>query len=71
MKRIQRTIERLESRHLMASDWQNQLLLCDVDNSSLVTQLDALIVINAINANGPLGQLTLRIDELRKRPSYA
>lgn len=71
MKRIQRSIERLESRHLMASDWQNQLLVCDVDNSSLVTPLDALVVINAINANGPLGQLTQRIDELRKRPSYA
>ena len=52
MKRIQRTIERLESRHLMASDWQNHLLIRDVDHSGLVTPLDALIVVNAINKSG-------------------
>jgi len=43
MKSQQRTIERLEPRHLMASDWQNASLIRDVDNSSLVTPLDALL----------------------------
>jgi hypothetical protein len=52
MKSQQRTIERLEPRHLMASDWQNASLIRDVDNSSLVTPLDALLIINNLNSNG-------------------
>ena len=52
MKRIQRTIEQLESRQLLASDWQNLALIRDVDRSGLVTPLDALILVNSINASG-------------------
>ena len=52
MKRRQITIERLESRQLMASDWQNASLMRDVDNSSLVTPLDALLLINNLNSDG-------------------
>ena len=52
MKRIQRTIEQLESRRLMASDWQNLALIRDVDSSGLVTSLDALILVNTINKSG-------------------
>ena len=52
MKRRQITIERLESRQLMASDWQNATLMRDVDNSSLVTPLDALLLINNLNSEG-------------------
>ena len=52
MKPRQRTIERLEPRHLMAGDWQNASLMRDVDNSSLVTPLDALLLINNLNSNG-------------------
>ena len=52
MKRRQRTIEPLESRQLMASDWQNHLLIRDVDQSGLVTPLDVLILVNAINGSG-------------------
>ena len=36
----------------MASDWQNASLMRDVDNSSLVTPLDALLLINHLNSNG-------------------
>jgi len=50
MKRIQRITEQLESRQLMASDWQNLSLIRDVDSSGLVTPLDALILVNSINA---------------------
>ena len=52
MKRRRRTFEHLEQRHLMASDWQNSLLLRDVDNSSLVTPLDVLLLINNLNSEG-------------------
>jgi|GEM_PF-2261468 len=52
MKSKQRTIERVEPRHLMASDWQNASLIRDVDNSSLITPLDALLIINNLNSNG-------------------
>ncbi len=45
-------LEPLEPRHLMASDWQNAVLHCDVDASSFVEPLDALIVINALNEGG-------------------
>jgi hypothetical protein len=36
----------------MASDWQNASLIRDVDNSSLITPLDALLIINNLNGNG-------------------
>ena len=52
MKRRQRTIEPLESRRLMASDWQNHLLIRDVNQSGLVTPLDVLILVNEINGSG-------------------
>ena len=52
MKRRQITLERLESRQLMASDWQNASLIRDVDSSSLVTPLDVLLLINNLNTDG-------------------
>lgn len=45
-------IEHLESRLLMAANWQNPVISCDVDNSGIVAAVDALIVINSINLNG-------------------
>ena len=36
----------------MASDWQNAPLNRDVDNSSLVTPVDVLLLINNLNSNG-------------------
>ena len=47
-----RTLERLEPRHMMASDWQNASLVRDVDNSSLVTPLDALLLVNNLSNHG-------------------
>ncbi|MFO0942974.1 MAG: phosphatase PAP2 family protein [Pirellulales bacterium] len=41
--------EFLESRRLLASDWQNQALNRDVDQSGQVTPVDALIVIDRLN----------------------
>lgn len=52
MKRRQISIERLESRQLMASDWQNVSLIRDVDNSSIVTPLDVLLLVNNLNSDG-------------------
>jgi len=52
MRRRQRTIEPLESRQLLASDWQNHFLIRDVDRSGLVTPQDVLILVNAINGSG-------------------
>ena len=52
MKTRQRTLERLESRHLMAGDWQNASLMRDVDNSALVTPIDVLLLINNLNSEG-------------------
>jgi hypothetical protein len=45
-------VEQLESRQLLASDWQNASLLCDVDHSTLVTPEDVLMLINNINSIG-------------------
>ena len=42
--------ERLESRLLLSSDWQNATNPRDVNSSGLVTPLDVLLVINKINA---------------------
>ena len=47
-----RTLERLEPRHMMASNWQNASLVRDVDNSSLVTPLDALLLVNNLSNHG-------------------
>lgn len=52
MLRRQYKFEHLEDRFLCASDWQNSDLIRDVDASSLVTPLDLLVVINAINDGG-------------------
>ena len=45
-------LEFLEARQLCVSDWHNAVLPCDADGSALVTPLDALVVINAINRDG-------------------
>ncbi len=37
----------------MAGDWQNASLMRDVDNSTLVTPLDVLLLINNLNSEGP------------------
>jgi hypothetical protein len=52
-------LEPLESRQLCASDWHNAVLPCDADRTELVTPLDALVVINAINRN--LADLSLAV----------
>ncbi|MFO1065366.1 MAG: phosphatase PAP2 family protein [Pirellulales bacterium] len=44
-------IETLECRSLMASDWQNPVLIRDVDQSGRVTARDVLLIINRINTN--------------------
>ena len=54
-----RQIERLEDRVLLASDFgllpefRNPILQYDVNNDGRTTAVDALIVINDLNANGP------------------
>jgi hypothetical protein len=45
-------LERLEARRLLAGDWQNAESPWDVDRSGVVTPLDALLVINDLNAGG-------------------
>jgi membrane-associated phospholipid phosphatase len=50
--RARPNFERLETRQLMASDWQNAVLPCDTNRSGLVTGLDALVVLNSINEEG-------------------
>jgi peroxiredoxin Q/BCP len=57
MKRPYRALRRLiaeplEQRFLCASDWQNASLPLDVNRSGSVEPVDALVVINNINANG-------------------
>ena len=51
-KRNPRWIERLERRELCAADWQNAVNRLDVNASGFVDPLDALVVINDINARG-------------------
>lgn len=49
-------LEQLERRELMAADvapFQNPIHPLDVDGDFRVSPLDALVVINALNANGP------------------
>ncbi|MEX2142879.1 MAG: Calx-beta domain-containing protein [Pirellulales bacterium] len=54
-----RQVERLENRLLLASDFgslpefRNPVLQFDVNNDGRTTQVDALIIINDLNANGP------------------
>ena len=52
MKRRLCIIEQLLPRLVMAGDWQNASLRRDVDNSSLVTPLDVLLLINNLNSEG-------------------
>jgi RHS repeat-associated protein len=62
-RRRHQFFEPLEARHMLASDWQNPYLPADVsgeDGQPLVTPIDALLVINEINAprlSGPGGVL--------------
>ena len=51
-KRRLGALEQLESRKLMVANWQNPTLPCDVDNSSIVAPIDALMLINTINLSG-------------------
>lgn len=44
-------VETLESRLLMASDWQNAVNPRDVNASGLVTPLDVLLMVNKLNAD--------------------
>ncbi len=45
--------EQLETRRLMASDWQNATNPYDVDNSGTVQPLDVLLAVNDFNIKGP------------------
>ncbi len=47
-----RHFETLETRRVMASDWQASPNPLDVDSSGLVVALDVLLVVNDINDNG-------------------
>ena len=51
MHRLMRP-EPLESRLLLASDWQNSLAPLDVNHDQHVTSGDALSVVNDVNRNG-------------------
>ncbi|MBC7857083.1 MAG: hypothetical protein IAF94_26940, partial [Pirellulaceae bacterium] len=44
--------ERLETRYLLAADWQNPLFNLDVNDDANVSPIDALIVINSLNSLG-------------------
>lgn len=46
------TIERLEDRRLLVSDWQNQNLALDVTNDLVVSPLDVLAIVNDLNSEG-------------------
>jgi len=45
-------VERLEDRRLLAGDWQNPRNALDVDDSGIVSPLDALLVINDLDEMG-------------------
>lgn len=49
---MKRRIEKLENRYMMAGDWHNATLGCDVDGSGLVTPRDVLVLISSINSTG-------------------
>ncbi len=44
--------ERLETRHLLAGDWQNPLFNLDVNDDVYVSPIDALLIINSLNSLG-------------------
>jgi Subtilase family/Bacterial Ig-like domain/Dockerin type I domain len=44
--------ERLETRHLLAADWQNPLFNLDVNDDAFVSPIDALFVVNSLNSLG-------------------
>ena len=46
-------VESLEDRRLLAVDWRNPVDSVDVDSDGAVSPLDALVVINYINAGQP------------------
>src|SRR6186997_1678190 len=46
-------MEALEDRRLLASDFQNAFNEFDVDDDGVVAPLDALLIINDLNASGP------------------
>ena len=52
-KRRQLKMELLEQRCMLASDWQNPLWNLDVDDDGTLSPLDALVIINKINAADP------------------
>ena len=65
LKRRTARLEQLETRLLLASDWQNQSRPLDVNNSGQATALDAILVINRLAENGlteTLGERTNRLD---------
>ena len=51
-RRRKLSIETLEVRRLLASDWQNPLTGLDVNDDSTISPSDALIIINELNRNG-------------------
>ncbi|HEY6564389.1 MAG TPA: dockerin type I domain-containing protein, partial [Pirellulaceae bacterium] len=62
-----RHLETLETRWLLASDWQNPLLAVDVDGSdgpNAVTPLDALLVINELLQRSVSSPVDGRLPEL-------
>ena len=52
-----RLLERLEPRRLLTG-WQHPLTVCDVNDSGIVSPIDALLVINFLNSSddGTLGE---------------
>lgn len=51
------TLEKLEERRLLVSDWQNPLSQFDVNNDGFVSPIDVLIGVNRLNRHeGDLGQ---------------
>ncbi|XZE20921.1 putative Ig domain-containing protein [Pirellulaceae bacterium SH449] len=56
-------LEQLEDRRVLYSPWQNPARPLDVDNDQTLSPLDALVLINRINAFGS-GPLPIRINPL-------
>ena len=52
ISRRQLLLESLEHRQLLAADFQNSFNEFDVDDDGLVAPLDALLIINELNAGG-------------------
>lgn len=53
-------VESLEDRRLLNVDWRNPIDSIDVDSDGTTSPLDALVVINQINANGSGSLATVR-----------